>query len=82
MTRKRWKPKEPREMPDDDAYLDTPQLTQVVPSGQSTWEKRRVDGSGPPFVKCGGRVLYRWGDVKTWLEARKRRSTSDVGKAA
>jgi hypothetical protein len=28
----------------------------------------RYKGTGPKFIKCGSRVLYRWRDVLEWLD--------------
>ena len=39
--------------------------------------KRRVSGDGPMFLKIGGRVLYKPDDLDAWLDAHKRRSTSE-----
>lgn len=51
-----------------------------------TLERMRSDGSGPPFIRASGgarkgRVLYSQTDVEAWLNARRRLSTSDPGKA-
>lgn len=44
--------------------------SQVTSATLATW---RCRGSGPPFVKIGGRVLYRLEDVVAW-EAKNTRS--------
>lgn len=44
--------------------------------------KLRVWGSGPTFIKIGGRILYDPADIDAWLAANKRRSTSDVSAPA
>ena len=31
--------------------------------------KMRMDGDGPPFVKLGRSVRYRWSDVHRWVDA-------------
>tara|TARA_R110002073_G_C9499211_1_gene581913 strand:- start:6189 stop:6512 length:324 start_codon:yes stop_codon:yes gene_type:complete len=33
----------------------------------SAWAKWRVTGAGPRYFKIGGKVLYRWSDVREWL---------------
>ena len=38
----------------------------------------RCDGTGPIFVKIGGRVGYAEGDLAAWVEARRRSTTSMV----
>jgi predicted DNA-binding transcriptional regulator AlpA len=43
---------------------------------ESTLEKLAVTGGGPPFIRIGRAVRYRWSDVETWLEARRASSTT------
>lgn len=42
-----------------------------------TLQNRRVSGTGPPFLKLGGRVVYRREDLANWAEERRKRSTRD-----
>ena len=60
------------------AYVTTHQLAIRTGIAKSTWEKRRLTGDGPRFIKAGRRVLYRWGDVEAWLLKQARTSTSDA----
>lgn len=46
-----------------------------------TLERRRLDGSGPPFVKLGGRILYRPEDIDAWAADRTFASTSEATQA-
>jgi predicted DNA-binding transcriptional regulator AlpA len=51
-----------------------------VALAESTLEKFRTTGGGPPFVKLGSRAIgYDVRDLDAWIEAQKRTSTS--GKA-
>ena len=59
-------------------YIDTQSLSQLTGVSSSTWEKRRVRGDGPSFIKAGRRVLYRWQGVEAWLSKQIRNSTSDA----
>lgn len=44
----------------------------------STLAKMRLRGDGPRYAKAGARiVLYDLSDLENWVEARKRRSTSE-----
>lgn len=43
---------------------------QVSPATLATWRSR---DNGPPFVKIGGRVLYRLADIAAW-EAKNTRA--------
>jgi excisionase family DNA binding protein len=40
------------------------------------WRHR---GGGPPYVRIGGAVRYAPEDVRAWLDAQRRTSTSDSG---
>lgn len=42
-----------------------------------TFNNWRTVGGGPPYLKIGGRVLYRLSDVIEWENARIARSTSE-----
>jgi Helix-turn-helix domain len=45
---------------------------------ESTLEKKRLTGGGPPFIKLAGsgRVVYDTRDLDTWLAERRVTSTS------
>jgi len=49
---------------------------------KSTLEKQRVTGDGPIYSALGRVVVYDVDDLDTYVEARKRRSTSEVVEAA
>ena len=42
----------------------------------STLEKKRLDGSGPEYVKLGRAVAYDTRALDAWLDANRRKSTS------
>ena len=44
-----------------------------------TLERWRWLGEGLPFIKLGGRVVYRLSDIEAYEKAQFRRSTSDQG---
>jgi hypothetical protein len=44
---------------------------------ESTLEKLRVYGGGPLYARVGRIVVYDPDDLDAWLEAHKRRSTSE-----
>jgi len=58
-------------------YLTTVEVAHRTGTSPSFWEKRRCAGTGPKYRKCGRLVRYYWPDVVEFMEARKRRSTSD-----
>lgn len=51
----------------------------ISPRTLANW---RVTGSGPRFVKIGGRVMYRQADVLAWENARSVTSTSQYARTA
>jgi predicted DNA-binding transcriptional regulator AlpA len=46
---------------------------------ERTLQGWRWRGGGPPFVRIGGAVRYEPAEVRVWLEAQRRTSTSDPG---
>lgn len=59
--------------------LRTPEAAAYCGSSASTFEKLRLFGGGPRFVKIGRRVVYDPADLDQWLAAHRRTSTSDTG---
>lgn len=39
--------------------------------------RHRITGTGPTFIKLGGRVWYLQTDLDAWIDSRRRRSTSE-----
>jgi len=44
---------------------------------ESTLEKKRITGGGPPFIRLGRRVVYDSRDLDAWLAERRARNTSE-----
>lgn len=57
--------------------LSTPEAAGYCGSSASTFNKLRVFGGGPIFIKLGRRVVYDPSDLDAWLAARRRASTSE-----
>ncbi len=57
--------------------VDTRQAAELIGMSRRTLEKWRGEGTGPPFLKLGRRVLYSVADLEEWLRSRRRRSTSE-----
>ncbi len=55
----------------EDMLLTTREAARYVRLGTSTLERKRLDGTGPPFVKLGtgkrARVVYRRSELERWL---------------
>ena len=61
--------------------LRTDEAAEYCGSSASTFEKLRLFGGGPRYVKLGRRVVYDQADLDAWLDANRRASTSDTGNA-
>lgn len=59
----------------DDELLTNDEMAAVRRVPPSRQNKERLTGDGPPFLKQGHLVRYRWGDYREWL-ATLRRATS------
>lgn len=52
---------------DNDELLTTEDLAAMTKTPLSRWNKARLTGDGPPFIKLGHLVRYRKSDVLAWL---------------
>ena len=59
--------------------LRTPAAAAYCGSSTSTFEKLRLTGGGPGYLKLGRRVAYDPADLDAWLATKRRFSTSMVG---
>jgi predicted DNA-binding transcriptional regulator AlpA len=57
--------------------LRTPLAADYVGYAESTLEKKRVTGDGPPFIRLGRMVVYDTRDLDDWLARRRATSTSE-----
>jgi predicted DNA-binding transcriptional regulator AlpA len=57
--------------------LRTPAAADYIGYSESTLEKKRLTGEGPPFIHLGRAIVYDTRDLDAWLAARRARSTSD-----
>lgn len=56
--------------------LRTPAAAEYCGLSASTFEKLRVSGAGPVYIKFGRRVVYHRADLDAWLDGKRRQSTS------
>jgi predicted DNA-binding transcriptional regulator AlpA len=64
-------------------WMTTAQCARYRNCSESTLNKERVAGTGPPFLKIRGRMVrYDRRVVDEWLQAQTRCSTSDPPRAA
>ncbi|MGM4877047.1 helix-turn-helix transcriptional regulator [Bradyrhizobium sp. 956_D2_N1_5] len=59
--------------------VDTHGAAKHIALSASTLNKLRVYGGGPRFYKLGRRVAYDLADLNSWLDGRRRQSTSEYG---
>lgn len=45
---------------------------------ESTLEKKRLTGDGPPFIRLGRAIVYDTRDLDGWLAERRATNTSQV----
>lgn len=50
-------------------YIDDKTLEARTPFKRNFWQKKRVTGDGPPYVKVGRRCVYKWHEVVAWMES-------------
>jgi predicted DNA-binding transcriptional regulator AlpA len=58
--------------------LRTPAAADYLGYSESTLEKKRVTGDGPPFIRLGRAIVYDTRDLDAWLAERRATSTSDT----
>jgi predicted DNA-binding transcriptional regulator AlpA len=57
--------------------LRTPAAADYLGYAESTLEKKRLSGDGPPFIRLGRVIVYDTRDLDTWLAKRRAHSTSE-----
>jgi predicted DNA-binding transcriptional regulator AlpA len=57
--------------------LNTRQAAERCNLSPRTFEKLRMTGGGPPFIRLGGAVRYQLEDLDAWIASNRRRTTSD-----
>jgi hypothetical protein len=60
-------------------FLVTAAAASYLGLKKATLERWRCRGGGPVFHKLGGRCFYRQEDLDAFAEARRRKSTADLG---
>jgi predicted DNA-binding transcriptional regulator AlpA len=62
-----------------DPLLSDFDLERITGRARSTWQKARLTGEGPPFIRLGRLVRYRTSEFNAWLAAcPSLRSTSEA----
>ena len=72
-------PLQPPTHPTQDTLLTDFDLERITGRARSTWQKARLTGDGPPFIRLGRLVRYRTSEFNAWLGAcPSLRSTSEA----
>jgi Helix-turn-helix domain len=61
-------------------FLRTKEAARFMGVSPHTLEKHRIYGTGPKYMKIGGRIIYAVKDLREWAERGARRATSDPGR--
>jgi predicted DNA-binding transcriptional regulator AlpA len=61
-----------------DALLSERDLQRITGRSASSWQKDRVQGTGPRYIRVGRLVRYRTDDVEAYLRSRTVSSTSEA----
>lgn len=60
-------------------YLRTPEAARFLGLSGRTLEKHRYFGTGPAYLRIGGRVVYQLSELLEWSEQGRRWSTQEEG---
>jgi hypothetical protein len=52
----------------DIKLLTTAEYARLRRCSLRTLDRERATGSGCPYVRLGGRIFYRWGDIERYIE--------------
>jgi predicted DNA-binding transcriptional regulator AlpA len=63
----------------EDRLLKPRDAANLLGLSESTLAKLRLSGGGPEYLKLGRSIRYARKSLDTWIAARARRSTSDIG---
>ena len=59
-----------------EVLLTDDDLERITGRAKSCWQKDRMAGTGPKFIRVGRLIRYRRADVEEWLNSRTVTSTS------
>ena len=62
---------------DAEAWYRADEIAEQLGVSKKTLAQKRVQGSGPEYMRHGNRIMYRGADVLAWMESCRKRSTSD-----
>jgi Helix-turn-helix domain len=65
------------EIPADIDTATPAQVAEVLDTSEAGLAQMRYRGTGPKFTKVGKKVLYRWSEVRKYLEQNTLQRTDD-----
>ncbi len=68
-----------RRLSDSEPLLNEAEVARRLHLTVDTLRAWRCRGGGPVYIRCGKAVRYAPSDLRAWLDARRRRSTSEAG---
>lgn len=63
---------------DPDELWTPKQTADYLKKTDAALAQMRHRGNGPKFIKANGRILYRFSQIRAWLDANTAQSTSDI----
>lgn len=66
-------------MKDGETLLDTEALGRRIGKTAGAIRTMRCRGDGPPAIRIGRTLRFRWSDVEAWLESKAEASTQVDG---
>lgn len=58
-------------------YLSPKEAATRLKVHPNTLNKWRIRGGGPPYIRLGWSIRYRWWEVENWLTKRRPRVAAD-----
>ena len=65
-------------MQERDPFLTTEEVAEILRATPATVANWRWLGTGPPYHKKKGRVLYRQSELEAWIESGRKTSASNA----
>lgn len=57
-------------------YLTEVEASTRYAFSRAWFQRRRLEGNGPPYLKVRGRILYPLKDTDAWFEGHQRRTST------
>jgi predicted DNA-binding transcriptional regulator AlpA len=70
-----------RDIDEPERLLSDHDLERLTGRARSSWQKARILGNGPPFIRLGRLVRYRRRDFEAWLNQHPRRQSTSEAEA-